>query len=187
MKKSVGAHTIVFPTPTFVVGSYDEQEQPNMLAIAWGGVCSSKPPCVAISLQKQRYSYNNIVRTHAFTVNVPSVSQLKEADYVGIYSGRKENKFEGTGLTPVKSDLVNAPYVKEFPLVLECKVIQTIEIGVHTQFVGEILDVKADEDVLDSNGMPDVDKVKPFMYSPANVGYYAIGEMIGKAFSVGKK
>ena len=145
MKKSLGAKTIVYPTPVLVVGTYDKDGKPNVMTVAWGGICCSVPPCIAVSLRKATYSYGNIVSRKAFTVSVPSERHVKEADYFGIASGRAEDKFAATGLTPVRSDLVNAPYVQEFPLVLECRLAHTFELGLHTQFVGEILDVKIDE------------------------------------------
>ena len=89
-------------------------------------------------------------------------------------------------LTPVKSSLVNAPYVEEFPIALECKLIHQIEIGLHTQFIGEILDIKADKSVLSEKGMPDIEKVRPFSYDPGAYAYYKTGEFLGAAFSIGK-
>jgi flavin reductase (DIM6/NTAB) family NADH-FMN oxidoreductase RutF len=104
-----------------------------------------------------------LVERKAFTISVPSQHQVKEADYFGLTSGRDTDKFAATGLTPVASDLVDAPYVQEFPLVLECKILHTFKLGLHTQFVGQILDVKADEDVLDDAGMPDILKILPIV------------------------
>jgi flavin reductase (DIM6/NTAB) family NADH-FMN oxidoreductase RutF len=112
---------------------------------------------------------------------------VKEVDYVGTTSGRNVDKFAMTKLTPVRSDLVDAPYVKEFPLIIECKVIHTLEIGLHTQFIGEIMDVKAEESALGEQGMADILKVKPLIFDIGQRAYYSIGELIGKAFSIGKK
>ena len=95
-------------------------------------------------------------------------------------------KFSATKLTPVKSDLVDAPYVNEFPLVLECKLLHTIDIGVHTQFIGEILDAKA-EDIVLEKGVPDMKKVNPILYDPQRDLYYGVGSYLGKAFSTGKR
>ena len=187
MKKSLGAKTIVFPTPVFIVGSYDKDGRPNMMSVAWGGICSSNPASVAISVRPERHTYANIVESRAFTISIPSVKHIREADYVGIYSGKDGDKFEATGLTPVKGDVVNAPYVAEFPLVLECSLAQTVEIGVHTQFIGTIKDVKADEDVLNENGVPDPAKIQPFAFSPTDTGSYALGDNIGQAFAIGKE
>jgi flavin reductase (DIM6/NTAB) family NADH-FMN oxidoreductase RutF len=123
----------------------------------------------------------------AFTVNVPSDKYVKEADYFGITSGRTVDKFAASGLTPLKSELVDAPYVKEFPLILECKVIQAVEIGVHTQFIGEIMDVKADESVFGAEGLPDIQKVKPIILAPEIRTYHRTGEYLAQAFSIGKE
>ncbi len=186
MKKSFGAKTLAFPTPVWVVGTYDKEGKPNIMTAAWGGICCSNPPCVAVSLRKATYSYGNMMERKAFTINVPSEAHAREADYVGIASGRKADKFAAAGLTPVRSELVDAPYVGEFPLVLECRLLQTVEIGLHTQFIGEIVDVKADETVLGEKGMPDIEKVKPIVYAPEVGAYYRIGGSLGSAYSIGK-
>jgi flavin reductase (DIM6/NTAB) family NADH-FMN oxidoreductase RutF len=187
MKKSIGGKTLVFPAPVLIVGTYDADHKANVMAVAWGGICCSHPPCVAVSLRKATYSYGNIVSRQAFTVNIPSEDQVREVDYFGMASGRDEDKFRRTGLTPVASDLVDAPYIAEFPMVLECKVMQTIEIGLHTEFVGEILDIKAEEGVIGENGNPDMEKLKPIAYEPGNRRYFRIGDLLAKAHSVGKE
>jgi flavin reductase (DIM6/NTAB) family NADH-FMN oxidoreductase RutF len=146
-----------------------------------------QPPCVTISLRKATYTYGNIITSQTYTLSVPSVQFVKEADYFGMTSGRNVNKFKETGLTPVKSDLVDAPYVGEFPMILECKVIHQYEIGLHTHFVGEILDVKVDESMLDDDGRPDIEKIRPIVFSPEVRRYHDIGAFIGKAFEIGKK
>jgi flavin reductase (DIM6/NTAB) family NADH-FMN oxidoreductase RutF len=187
MKKSIGAKTLVFPTPVLIVGTYDEDYKPNVMAVAWGGICCSQPPCVAVSLRKATYSYGNIVSRQAFTVNIASEQQVREVDYFGIASGRNVNKFERSGLTPVSSELVDAPYIAEFPLVLECRVLQTIEIGLHTEFVGKILDIKAEETVIGENGNPEMEKLKPIAYEPLNRRYFRIGSLLAKAYSAGRE
>ena len=140
MKRSFGAKTLIFPTPVWCVGSYDAKGNPNVMTIAWGGICCSKPPCMTISLRKATYTYGNIMERKAFTLSVPSEDYIKQADYLGMASGRDEDKFVAAGLTPVKGEKVDAPYVGEFPLVLECRLLKAVEIGLHTQFIGEILD-----------------------------------------------
>jgi flavin reductase (DIM6/NTAB) family NADH-FMN oxidoreductase RutF len=186
MKKSLGAKTILYPTPVLIVGTYDDEGKPNAMTVAWGGICCSVPPCVAVSLRKATYSYGNIVHRKAFTVSVPSERYAKEADYLGIASGRNEDKFAVTRLTPVRSELVDAPYVAEFPLVLECRLAHTFELGLHTQFVGEILDVKADEEVLGKGGVPDLGKLLPMSFAPESRDYHGIGRQLGVAFSIGR-
>lgn len=148
MKKSLGPGTILYPAPVLVVGTYDGQGKPNVMTAAWGGICCSDPPCVAVSLRKATHTYGAIVERKCFTVSIPSERHVVEADCFGITTGRKTDKFALTGLTPVRSGLVDAPYVEEFPFVLECRLLQSLEIGLHTQFIGEILDLKAEESVL---------------------------------------
>lgn len=186
MKRSFGAKTLVFPTPVWVVGSYDKEGKPNVMAAAWGGVCCSRPPCVAVSLREATYTFGNIVARKAFTVSVPSEAHCRETDYIGIVSGRTVDKFAATGLTPVRSEIVDAPYVGEFPLVLECRLHRAVEIGLHTQFIGEILDVKADESVLGEEGLPDIEKVKPIVYAPEVRTYHGLGRNLGRAYTLGK-
>lgn len=185
MRKSIGPRSIVYPTPVFVVGTYDQSGNPNVMTAAWGGICCSSPPCVAVSLRKATYTYGNVVEKKAFTISIPSETYVKEADYFGIVSGRTENKFLRSGLTPVKSEVVDAPYVQEFPFVLECKLLHTLEIGLHTQFIGEIMDVKIDENVIGERGFPDIEKIKPVMFAPGEQTYHGVGNYLGKAFSVG--
>lgn len=186
MKESIGAKTIIYPTPVLVIGTYDKAGKPNVMTAAWAGICCSAPPCVGVSLRKATYTYGNIIERKAFTVNVPSENYAKEADYFGIASGRDADKISKAGLTPVRSEVVDAPYIKEFPLILECRLLQAIEIGLHTQFIGEILDVKVEEDMLGEGDLPDIEKVKPIMFTPESRKYYGIGKFIGKAFSIGR-
>ena len=145
MKKSMGAKTILYPTPVLVVGTYDAEGRANAMTAAWGGVACSKPPCVSVSLRAATASHGNIMARHAFTISLPGEANVAEADYCGIVSGRDHDKFAELGLTAVRSDLVDAPYIAEFPLVLECTVVAVHELGLHTQFIGEVRDVKVDE------------------------------------------
>jgi flavin reductase (DIM6/NTAB) family NADH-FMN oxidoreductase RutF len=185
MKKSLGPHTIVHPTPVFVIGTYDANGRPNVMTAAWAGICCSAPPCVAVSLRKATYTYGCLLNRKAFTVSIPSENYVKEADYIGLVSGKSVDKFVETGLTPEKSALVDAPYVAEFPMVLECKLVNHWELGLHTLFVGEILDVKAEDSVLSPKGTTDVEKIKPIIFAPDSQTYYRIGQQIGQAFAIG--
>ena len=187
MKRSLGAKTLIYPTPILIVGTYDKEGRPNAMTAAWGGICCSQPPCLNISLRKATYTYGNIMNRNAFTVSIPPEDMVKQADYMGLASGRDEDKFAIAGLTPIKGDLVDAPYVDEFPLVLECNLIQAMEIGLHTLFVGEIMDVKADDSILGDDGMPDIEKLKPMTFAPVGGKYYGLGKLLGKAFSIGQE
>src|ERR1035438_835249 len=186
MKKSLGAKTLVYPTPVFVVGTYDKAGKPNVMTAAWGGICCSQPPCVAVSLRKLTSSHGNLMERKAFTISIPSEKYIKEVDYFGLVSGRSLNKFAATKLTPVKSKLVDAPYVKEFLLVMECKLVHVAELGLHTQFVGEVIDAKADESIIGDSGAIDIKKLKPLVFTPDTQDYYGIGTLKSKVFSAGK-
>jgi len=185
MKKSLGAQALALPSPVWVIGSYDGSGHPNIMVAAWASICSSEPPCVAISLQKSRLTYANIMDCQAFTINIPSSQQLTQTDYIGMVSGRNADKFVVAGLTPIHSRVVNAPYIKEFSLVLECQLLHTIELGLHTQFIGQIIDVKADESVIADTNLPNIEKVNPLISSASDRAYYALGEFLGKAYSIG--
>ena len=186
MKKSLGPRTLLYPTPVLVVGSYDADGRPNVMTAAWGGVACSKPPCVCVSLRAATASHGNIAARQAFTISLPSREQAAQADYFGLVSGRNVDKFGVTGLTPVKGEFVDAPYVAEFPLVVECAVVQVHELGLHTQFIGEIKDVKIDEGCLDAEGHIDIDKLDPIALALEAGGYFALGVSLGPAFSIGK-
>lgn len=187
MKKSLGAKTLAYPTPVWVVGSFDAAGKPNMMTVAWAGICCSAPPCVTVSIRKERHSYAAIMARRAFTISIPGQSQVAEADYVGMVSGSVADKFAVTGLTPVRSELVDAPYVGEFPVVIECRLLQTVDLGAHTQFIGEVVDVKADEGVLDASGHVDLAQLLPLIYAPGSSLYYGVGPVVAKGYSAGKK
>jgi flavin reductase (DIM6/NTAB) family NADH-FMN oxidoreductase RutF len=184
MKKSLGPKPILYPHPVVLVGTYNAQGKPNIMTVSWTGICCSRPPCVSVALRKATYTYGNLVLQRAFTVSIPAVTHLRQADYAGIASGRDVDKFAKTGLTPVAADHVHAPYVSQCPVVLECELVHTLEIGSHTIFVGKILDVKADTEVLDTDGDPDLARVRPFAWASGNNAYFAMGERLQEAFTV---
>jgi flavin reductase (DIM6/NTAB) family NADH-FMN oxidoreductase RutF len=186
MKKSLGAKTLLYPAPVLVVGTYDKAERANMMTASWGGICSSQPPCVAIAVRRATQSYQNLMARKAFTISIPSEKYVKEADYFGLVSGRTTDKLAATKLTPTRSKLVDAPYIKEFPLVLECKVVDVADLGLHTQFVGEVLDAKAEDTVLGRDGAIDIKKLRPLVFTPDTQEYFGIGSFVAKVFSAGQ-
>ena len=186
MKVKLPAQSILLPSPVLVIGTYGPEGKPNIMNAAWGGIASSQPPCISISPREATLTYHNIKQKRAFTVNIPSEKYFKEADFAGMVSGRKCDKFKETRLTPEKSKLVNAPIVKEFPYALECKLVRQIEFGLHTMFIGEIVGMVADSEVLNPNQFPDIEKVRPMLWgSFGSMAYYGIGDKLGDAFSVG--
>jgi flavin reductase (DIM6/NTAB) family NADH-FMN oxidoreductase RutF len=184
MKKSIGIGTYALPSPVWVVDTYDTAGKPNLMTAAWGGICNSRPPYIYVSLRKATYSHGNIMARKAYTVSIPSEKHVSEADWLGIASGRDVDKFETAKLTPVKGSAVDAPYVEEFPVVIECRVKEVVELGLHTQFVGEIMDVKADAEVLNAKGMIDIEKVKPILFTAGAGTYHGVGKKLQDAFTV---
>ena len=187
MKRSFGARTVAYPLPVFLVGTYDKDRKPDAMVVAWGGICSSDPPSIAVSIRPSRQTYRNLMAKKEFTVSIPSVEQMSRADAFGIASGADTDKFARTGFTPVKAEKVDAPYVGECPVVLECRVSKIVEIGAHTQFIGEILDVKIDEGVLGADGKPELAKINALAFDVIRSEYFGPGNIAGKAFSAGKK
>ncbi len=187
MKHSLGAITFAYPTPVFLVATYDELGNPNVMNAAWGGICCSQPPCIAVSIQPPRHTYAAIMQRNAFTINIPSENQVAEADYFGLVSGRIHNKFAKSGFTAVKSKFIDAPYIQECPVNIELELIQSVEIGTHTQMIGKILDVKINKNCLNGNDAPDILKAAPLLFDPGQRSYYGVGEFIAKAFSIGKR
>jgi flavin reductase (DIM6/NTAB) family NADH-FMN oxidoreductase RutF len=187
MKKSLGAKPLAQPTPVWAVGAYAEDGTPNAMIAAWGGIACSDPASITVSLRPARHTYAGIMKHKAFTISICPAWLAAEADYLGIVSGKKvPNKIERAGLTTVKSDVVNAPYIDDFPLIVECELSESVELGAHIILVGKIIDVKCDEDKI-TDGNADISKVQPLVYATGASEYHAIGEAVGKGFSIGKK
>ena len=186
MKVSISSKTMALPTPAWLVGTYDAEGKPNLMTAAWGGICCSKPVCVTVSLQKPRHSYAAIMERKAYTINVASAKDVAKVDYCGIVSGKNVDKFAACNFTAVRSELVDAPYVAECPLVIECKVIRIEDLGMHTMFVGEVMDVKVDEAAM-KDGKPDPLLIDPIVYAPEDRHYYGLGANLGLGFSIGKE
>ncbi len=186
MKKSFGKKAVLYQHPALVIGSYGIDGRPNIMTASWGGICASQPPCVTVSIRKSRHSYEGIMKNRAYSVNIPSVKYIEETDIAGTWSGKDHDKFEELGLTPLKCPDVNAPYVKEFPVVLSCSLVNTVEAGSHTMFIGEITDFLADSELSGENGMPEIEKVDTFIYDTASHHYYSIGERLIRGYSAAK-
>jgi len=188
MKINLPPQTTLTPCPVLIIGTYGVDGKPDIMNAAWGGIACSEPPCISVSLRKETLTYHNIKAAKAFTVNIPSEKYFREADFVGLVSGKTHDKFRETGLTPEKSGRVNAPIVAEFPYALECKLVQLVDLGLHTMFIGEIVGLVADDDVLTEKRIPDIEKVRPLVFgSFGTMSYYGIGRKIAAAFSVGNE
>ncbi|WNY26137.1 flavin reductase family protein [Methanolapillus millepedarum] len=185
--KSLGAATIAHTTPVWVIATYDKTGRADAMTAAWAGIANSTPASVFVAIRPGRYTYENILERREFTVCIPSEEYATHADYFGIESGRETDKFEAAGLTPVRAGKVNAPYVAEFPMYLSCKLKDRMNLGSHFVIIGEIIDVRVQEKMLDSDGKIDLKKLKPLVYAPDSMKYFGVGDEIGQAFKIGKE
>lgn len=186
-KKSLGPHALLYPLPAILVASYDAQGKPNVMTAAWAGIAASEPLSLAVSIRPMRWTHDAILQRKAFTVGIPTESMAVETDYVGIVSGRRADKTARAGFNMLRSDKVDAPYVAQCPVILECSLSQSIDLGSHTMMIGVIVDVKADPASLNKEGVPDPVLFKPLLFDSATHAYYGMGKLVGEAFSIGKK
>lgn len=165
--------TFLYPTPCVLVSC--GINNPNIITIAWCGVACSSPPMLYASIRPQRYSYNLIKDDGVFGINIPTSSMVKEVDKCGIVSGRKVNKFELCNFEVMKGEVTGVPLIKECPVNIELKLSRTVELGVHTMFIGEVVAVYINEDF----DPPKVEKLSPICYIPFSGEYYSLGSAIG--------
>lgn len=184
MKKRLETKPALYPLPAVVVGTYDAKGHPDVMTAAWAGICCSEPPCLALGIRENRLTYENVLLKKALTVHIPSVDLAKETDYFGLVSGRTVNKLAKAGMTCTPGSVADAPVIDRFPLVLECRLVSTTKLGSHMLVVAEIVAVAAEESVLNPQGELDAQALNPLCYGPS--GYYGLGELAGKAFSIGK-
>ena len=185
-KTQIEATTLVYPMPTVLVGA-DVDSKPNFLAIAWCGIAGSQPPMVSVAVQPSRFTLKGIKEHMAFSVNVPSVDQVKEADYCGIRSGAKVDKVAVCNFDVFYGQVEGAPLIEQCPVNLECRVAHMLELGSHWLIVGRIEATHVSEECL-TDGRPDVAKVRPFIFIPGSPPEYrAFGKVIARAFSVGRE
>lgn len=186
VKKTYPISAAFLPTPCVLVGC-GNMEASNIITIAWAGVVNTSPPMISVSMRKQTHSYALITRYNEFTINIPHEGILRETDICGVVSGADTDKFTHTGLTKRPSATISAPIIEEAIISLECKVGQVSELGSHTLFIGEVVQVHVDEIVLDNEGKVTIDNIKPFVYCPVLHEYRAVGGKLGKfGFSKGK-
>ena len=184
MRKDLGSLPAVFPMPVLMVATYGEDGKVDVMNVAWGGICAMDK--VTLYLAPERKTLKNIRAKKAFTVALADEAHIKEADFLGTASGNNTpDKFERTGLHAVKSSRVDAPIIEEFPVTMECEVAEIRDAFGEVQVVGTILNVTADEKVLDSNGKVNVDKLNAVMFDQFQNSYYRTGEKFAQAWRVG--
>ena len=178
-KKELKPAIALYPTPVVLVTSVGENGRPNICTLAWVGVLCSDPPKIGISIRPSRYSNELIRKTKEYVVNIPTADIVKETDYCGMVTGKTVDKFKETKLTPMEAKKVKPPLIKECPVNLECRVKDIIGLGAHDLFIGEIVNINADEDVMASATSIDFGKLKAITWNPISREYYSLGEALG--------
>lgn len=181
-KIKLGPCTLLIPMPSVLVGAM-VGKKPNFMTASWCSIAASKPPSISVALRKERYTLKGIQNKKMFSINIPSSNLVKKVDYCGIYSGKKIDKSKIFGI--FFGRLKTAPLIEECLLNLECKSTHILDLESHLLVIGEIVETYITENCL-TNGKADPKKIDPLVYSPGVQQYYHLGEVIAKAFDVGK-
>ncbi len=185
-KITLGPQPFIYPMPVLLVGA-NVDGKPNFMTVAWSGIANGAPPMVSVAIRPRRYTHKGLRQNWTFSINIPSVDLVREADYCGLMSGSRVDKVEACKFNVFYGKLESAPLIEQCPVNLECKVVQMLELGSHSLIVGQVEEIHVSEDCL-TEGQPDVKKVKPFIYTRVpSQNYQAFGDVIGKAFSIGKE
>lgn len=185
--KNLGPKPMIYPMPVLILATYDKDGKANAMNAAWGGIVEADQICISLSKHK---TTENIDLNKAFTVSIADAEHVAACDYVGIVSANNEpNKMEKAGFTTHKSEFVNAPVIDQLPLCLECELLRIDGDASKDEFhyIGKIVNICADEKILDEKGTVDLSKFHPIAYDSGAHGYYRLGEKVGQAFSDGKK
>ena len=184
MMKDFGVKPYLYPMPTYMIGTYNEDDTVDVMMMAWGGICAED--MVALNLEEDHKTVANLRARKAFTLSVPGTDTMKESDFFGIATANKvPDKFARSGLHAEKSSRVDAPIVTEYPLTLECEVVEFQDQPYGLRVLGKIVNVLANEKVLDEKGKIDAAKLNAFAFDQMRNGYYAMGEKIGQAWNAG--
>lgn len=182
MRKNFGAQPVCYPQPVFILAAWDENGVPNAMNAAWGGI--SEEHEISICISEDHKTTANILARKAFTVSMATADQVVACDYVGIVSGNKvPDKFARAGFHAVPSEFVDAPLIAELPMALECRLISYDPES--CRLVGNIVNVSADESVLNDKGFVDPAKLRPITVDPMNGSYMTLGETVGRAYHDG--
>ena len=182
MRKNFGAKPYTYPQPVLIIASYDENGTPDAMNAAWGGI--SDDTQISMCLSAGHKTVKNILKRKAFTVSMADAAHVAACDYVGIVSANDvPDKLEKAGFHTTRSEFVDAPLIDELPMTLECRLVSYDEES--CRMVGEIVNVSAEESVLDKNGKIDPEKLQPITFDPVNNAYLKLGEKVGNAFRDG--
>lgn len=184
MRKDLGVLPAVFPMPVLMIGTYDENGKVNVMNLAWGNISTGEK--IVLNMGSDRKTLANIRLRKAFSVALADTDHIKQADYFGIVSGNKvADKFERTGMHAVKGAYADAPVIQEFPLTMECELLEERQVPEGSIVTGRILNVNADEKVLDENGKVVAGKLNAVIFDQFGMSYYKAGEQFAKAWNAG--
>lgn len=177
---------MLYPLPAVMVSVADREGRTNIITVAWAGTICTNPPMVSISVRPSRYSHHMILETGGFVINLTTRALVRATDYCGVRSGRDVDKWKEAGLTPMRSDAVDAPCIAECPVNIECRVVRTEQLGSHDMFIAEVAAVHVDDRYMDGKGRFHLEDARPIVYSHGE--YYDLGEKLGRfGYSVQKK
>lgn len=183
MRKALNLTEGIFPMPVLMVATYNEDGSVNVMNAAWGTMQERNH--VALNLTETHKTVKNIKARKSFTVSIADAAHVVEADYFGVVSGNRESKkFENSGLTATKSDVVDAPIVNEFPICMECEFIEFQDDTYGCGVIGKVVRITADEKVMNGDRI-DMSLVNAIAFDPYTHGYYKVTERVGEAFKDG--
>lgn len=187
MKQNWKPGTMIYPLPAAMISCGSSPEEYNIITVSWVGTICSDPSMCYISVRPSRHSHEIIKRTGEYVINLTTEALARATDWCGVRSGRDYNKFDEMRLTAGKATLVKAPLIEESPVCIECRVKEIIPLGSHDMFISEVVNVKADDQYLDTvTGRFDMQQAGLLAYSHGH--YYELGKKIGKfGWSVEKK
>lgn len=183
MKKNIKTTEAIFPMPVLMIATYNEDGTVDVMNAAWGTMLDRNQ--VILNLTETHKTVKNIKESKAFTVSLADAKHVKEADYFGMVSGNNtKDKFERSGLTVTKSELVDAPIINEFPICMECTFIEYQNDEYGCGVIGKIVNVSADEEIM-TDGIVDIKKLEAIAFDPYTHGYYKVTDRVGDAFKIG--
>jgi flavin reductase (DIM6/NTAB) family NADH-FMN oxidoreductase RutF len=187
MKKHLGPSPTLFPMPAVLIGTYNDDGTANAMTAAWAAACCHSPPCLGVAVRSNRLTFSNIRKRGAFTINIPRATLAKQVDYLGIVSGSHQpDKLERINMGTTSGAIVDAPIIDVCPVNVECRLYKSLELGTHTWFVGEVMEVQADGELVRGDGKIDVPSLDPLVYATSVGEYWSMGVSIGRSYEIGK-
>ncbi len=184
-KVTLGPQEMVYPMPVWLIGT-TINGAPNFMTTAWGGVANGKPPMISLAIRPNRYTFKGILQNMTLSINIPPTSLVKEADYCGITSGARTDKVKNCKFNIFYGKLGSAPLIEQCPINLECRVVHILNLGSHCLIISQVEESYVSKDCL-TDGKVDLKKIKPLIYDRGGEQYISFGEVVAKAFSVGRE